>query len=370
MERRRIIERTKATLSVISVLSMLTALFSFVYAEQQIALTWYVIRTEVELPYWLEMADRFMELNPQYAVDVMNEPSGGVAKLTTMIAAGVAPDVVRGETNWMPDYAGKGWFVDLEPYVERDRAALRLHEFPKQVLDAFILDGLRYAIPQVVSGLVYNYNTDMFSAAGVSPPQSDWTWVDLVTISRRLTREDADGRITQYGLSLGRSIHHDIYAFMLQNGGDHFTPDRRVILIDQPESVEAIDFAQSLVNQHRVAGWSADFVGGQAAAQINGPWRSGHHNAIEAEARRQSCVRRRLGHLVGQQKSRRGLGAGEVSYRYGSSAHLGEKRSVLSGSSPGGGKRVLFEGRSALKRYGVRGGDQYGGSGAFFPGLV
>ena len=125
MERRRIIERTKATLSVISVLSMLTALFSFVYAEQQIALTWYVIRTEVELPYWLEMADRFMELNPQYAVDVMNEPSGGVAKLTTMIAAGVAPDVVRGETNWMPDYAGKGWFVDLEPYVERDRAALR-----------------------------------------------------------------------------------------------------------------------------------------------------------------------------------------------------------------------------------------------------
>jgi multiple sugar transport system substrate-binding protein len=101
----------------------------------------------------------------------------------------------------------------------------------------------------------------------------------LVTVSRRLTREDADGRSTQYGLSLVRSIHHDIYAFMLQNGGDHLTPDRRQILIDRPESVEAIDFAQSLVNQHRAAGWSADFVDGQAA-QINGPWRRGHHNAI------------------------------------------------------------------------------------------
>jgi len=53
---------------------------------------------------------------------------------------------------------------------------LRLQESPKQVLDAFILDGLRYAIPQVVSGLVYNYNTAMFADAGVSPPQSGWTW--------------------------------------------------------------------------------------------------------------------------------------------------------------------------------------------------
>jgi len=74
-----------------------------------------VIRTEVELPYWQEMADRFMEHDAQFTVNVMNEPSGGVTKRTTIIAAGVAPDVVRGETNWMPDYAGQGWFVNLEP---------------------------------------------------------------------------------------------------------------------------------------------------------------------------------------------------------------------------------------------------------------
>jgi multiple sugar transport system substrate-binding protein len=252
-----------------------------VCAEKQVTLTWYVIRTEAELPYWQEMADRFMERNKELMVNVMNELSGGVAKLTTMIAAGVAPDIVRGETNWMPDYAGKGWFVNLEPYVARDRAQLKLQEFPKPTLDAFMLDGLQYAIPQVVSGLAYNYNTAMFENAGVSAPEAGWAWADLVNVSKRLTREDADGRITQYGLSLGRSIHHDIYAFMLQNGGDHFTADRREILIDRPESVEAIDFAQSLVNQHRVAGWGADFVAGKAAAQIIGPWRRGHHNTVK-----------------------------------------------------------------------------------------
>jgi len=260
---------------------VLTSLMATASAAEPTTLTWYVIRTEAELPFWLEMADNFMRHNQHLTVNVMNEVSGGVAKLTTMVASGVAPDIVRGETNWMPDYAAKGLFVDLTPYVSRDRAHLKLQEFPRQVLDAFVFDGLHYAMPQVVSGLVYNYNTVMFADAGLNAPQPGWTWDDLLTISKRLTRTDADGHITTYGLGLDTSIHHDIYAFMLQNDGHHFTADRQEIIIDQPEAVEAIDFAQSLVNQHQVARWGKAVESGVDAAEFTGPWRRGHYNTVK-----------------------------------------------------------------------------------------
>lgn len=251
------------------------------YGQAKTELTWYIMRNVEEIPFWQEMADRHMQKNPQVKVNVMNEVSGGVTKLTTMIASGIAPDVVRGETNWMPEHAAGGCFVNLSPYIARDRAELKLQEFPPVVLDAFTLDGQQYAMPIVVSALVFNYNVPRLQEAGLSPPRLGWNWDGFLTVLRRLTKQEADGRITQYGVSMDRALNR-VQTFLLQNGTDLFDRGYRTILIDQPESVEALDYLQALVNQDRVASWggNGDFTSGRSAAQLTGPWRRGVHNVL------------------------------------------------------------------------------------------
>lgn len=255
---------------------------SLARGERATELTWYIMRNVEEVPFWQEMADRHMEKNPHVKVNVMNDLSGGVTKLTTMIASGVAPDVVRGETSWMPEYAANECFANLDPYITRDRTQLRLQEFPQAAMDAFRLDGQQYAMPIVVSGLVFNYNVPRLFEAGLSVPQPGWNWDDFVTVLRRLTREEADGRISQVGVSMDRSLNR-VQAFILQNGTDLFDPGYTTVLIDKPESIEALDYVQALVNQHRVASWGGnnDFTTGRAAAQLTGPWRRGVHNVMK-----------------------------------------------------------------------------------------
>ncbi|NLN19804.1 MAG: sugar ABC transporter substrate-binding protein [Firmicutes bacterium] len=263
------------------VLICVACLMGAALAQEKVELTWYIMRNVEELPFWQEMADRHMEKNPHVKVTLMNEVSGGVAKLTTMIASGIPPDVVRGETNWMPEHAASGCFVNLNPYITRDRAELKLQEFPQAVMDAFKLDGQQYAMPIVVSALVFNYNIPRLQEAGVPPPQPGWNWDDFLTVLRRLTKEEADGRITQYGVSMDRALNR-VQTFLLQNGTDLFDRGYRTVLIDRPESVEALDYVQSLVNQHRVASWggNSDFTSGRSAAQLTGPWRRGVHNVL------------------------------------------------------------------------------------------
>jgi multiple sugar transport system substrate-binding protein len=275
--------RCQSWLATILLISISVAGFPLLaYGASAVELTWYIMRNVEEIPFWQEMADRHMEKNPQVKVNVMNELSGGVTKLTTMIASGVAPDVVRGETSWMPEHAANGCFVNLDPYVTRDRAQLRLQEFPQAAMDAFKLDGWQYAVPIVVSALAFNYNITMVQDAGLPDPQPGWNWDDFVTVLKRLTREEADGRISQVGVSMERSLNR-LQAFILQNGTDLFDPGYRKVLIDQPESVEALGYAQALVNQHRVASWGGnnDFTSGRAAAQLTGPWRRGVHNVLK-----------------------------------------------------------------------------------------
>jgi ABC-type glycerol-3-phosphate transport system substrate-binding protein len=90
--------RYRVLLCIVFLTGLGIASFSlWVYGESAVELTWYIMRNVEEIPFWQEMADRHMEKNPQVKVNVMNELSGGVTKLTTMIASGVAPDVVRGE---------------------------------------------------------------------------------------------------------------------------------------------------------------------------------------------------------------------------------------------------------------------------------
>src|SRR5690606_34937624 len=116
-----------------------------------------------------------------------------------------------------------------------------------------------------VEVMVLWYNKDIFDKAGVPYPPSnpgEWTWEEFVETARALTvdrngRRPGDpgfdpNRIQTYGVAFG-TWWAPVLPFVWSNGGDWFDETGRQVLIDQPESVEALQNLADLIYKHRVA---------------------------------------------------------------------------------------------------------------------
>ncbi|HHW10142.1 MAG TPA: extracellular solute-binding protein [Firmicutes bacterium] len=165
----------RTLLTIIAIILFASTTFVWTAFSKTVELHWMINRQASELVFWQEMVDRFEAQNPDIKIKMENVISGFTAKLRTMEAAGVPPDIVRGETDWMHEFALTNSFLDLNPYIERDKNELQLSDFPGPVFDAFTWKGTRFAMPVVMSSLVYNYNTAMYDQAGLSAPKEDWT---------------------------------------------------------------------------------------------------------------------------------------------------------------------------------------------------
>ncbi|MCL4360293.1 extracellular solute-binding protein [Patescibacteria group bacterium] len=82
-----------------------------------------------------------------------------------------------------------------------------------------------YGIPMEIDGLGLYYNEDLFSAAGVSPPQ---TWEDVLNVVPKLTVKDGS-TITTSAIALGTTGNIENYSdilatMMMQNGASLAQP--------------------------------------------------------------------------------------------------------------------------------------------------
>jgi multiple sugar transport system substrate-binding protein len=123
------------------------------------------------------------------------------------------------------------------------------------------------------------YNKDMFDAAGVPYPKDDWTWADFLAAAKKLTKVE-NGKTVQFGIE---GFYLD--TLLSSNGGRVLSKDGKKVLIDSPETIEAVTFARDLMNKYNVQPTSAQsqglsnlFLSGKAAMRITGPWDWAEYN--------------------------------------------------------------------------------------------
>jgi multiple sugar transport system substrate-binding protein len=82
----------------------------------------------------------------------------------------------------------------------------------------------------------------------VAYPTDDWTWVDLLAAAEKLTKQDASGRVTQYGLGMEGGKWP---IWVGQAGGmvldDLSNPSR--CTLDMPEAMKALQFFYDLMDK-------------------------------------------------------------------------------------------------------------------------
>lgn len=168
--------------------------------------------------------------NPGITVEVTTLPYGdyGTA-LQTDLAAGTVSDVFDIEYANYLSYQANGV---LAPLTVSDPAAYR-----PSLLEAYSTDGVQYALPSSFSTVVLFYNTDLFEAAGIEAPTSDWTWADEQAAAIALTDQAAGVWGSHQPVSF-----YEFYKVLAQNGGEFLDADGTAVAFNSPEGIEAAEW--------------------------------------------------------------------------------------------------------------------------------
>ena len=214
------------------------------------------------------------------------EIAGGVAELMTelraLATANDMPDIFWMSSGFVDEFAADGLLYNIQPFVDSDMsedefftAAFASGRSPNKV------DSDMYALPMLFVETVLYYNIDAFDAAGLEYPTADWTWDDFLAAAKELTvDENGDGLMDQYGYYFyGR--YANIESWVYQNGGRFLTEDRTQFEAAE-QAVAAVEFLDSLIDEHGVAPQPADmdgvdspFEAGLASMWVDGSWNVG-----------------------------------------------------------------------------------------------
>lgn len=196
--------------------------------------------------------------------------SGLIATVLQQASSRTLPDVLMLDNPDVQQIAASGALSPLSDYGI-DGAG-----FPQGIIDAGSYQGDLYGIAPIVNSIGLFYNVEMLSAAGIQPPK---TWDELRQAASALT---ADGR---YGLAFSAANSFEgtwqFLPFLWSNGA---TEDD----LSSAKATDALAFVTSLVQDGSasasVVGWTQNdvndqFIAGNAAMMINGPWNMPKLNA-------------------------------------------------------------------------------------------
>jgi sn-glycerol 3-phosphate transport system substrate-binding protein len=116
------------------------------------------------------------------------------------------------------------------------------------------IGGKTWGVPFQRSTIVLYWNKELFKEAGLDPNKAPANWSELVAMAQKLTKKDASGKVTQFGLQVPSSG----FPYWLFQG---FTTQNDVILAneagnavryDDPKVIEALQFWVDLSRKHGV----------------------------------------------------------------------------------------------------------------------
>ena len=124
-------------------------------------------------------------------------------KVITQMAGGSAPDIGRIAESYMPMLINKGQVADLTDYIAEDFDMSRYYE--KTFENSAFVDGHYYGLPSGLNYYLVYYNKDMFDAAGLEYPSSDWNKASSFDEYREMAKAltGGEGANKTYGFSAG-----------------------------------------------------------------------------------------------------------------------------------------------------------------------
>ena len=164
-------------------------------------------------------------------------PADYYTVLQTRIAGNQAPDLFWLAADYIPAYASNGAIVDVTDFLA-SQTDLDMSDYLEGALNTARFQGNLYGLPWIGQPFVVYYNADMFAAAGLERPSSDWSWDDLATAATAMTGNGV------YGFG---SNYIPVGIFLWGEGGDTVTADGEVV-IDSEASIRGLERFNNIIN--------------------------------------------------------------------------------------------------------------------------
>ena len=224
-----------------------------------------------EGPAFQELVAKFNQTYPNVKINYQSVPFGEAQnKFKTAAQAKTgAPDILRAEVAWVPEFASLGYLYALDgSELLADEA-----DFLPTPLSSNKYDGKTYGVPQVTDSLALLYNKALFTKAGITAPPK--TWAEVKSVAQTIKKATgADGLYLNPG-------GYFLLPFIYGEGGDLVDPAAKRIVVNSAQNVAGITVAQDLVRSGAAVKPSANDAYGtmmtlfkeqKIAMVINGPW--------------------------------------------------------------------------------------------------
>ena len=190
-----------------------------------------------EGPAFDELIKQFNEEYPDVKIDHQMVPFGEAQnKFKTAAEAGSgAPDILRAEVAWVPEFASLGHLYALDGTAALEDS----DDYFETPLSSNVFDGQTYGVPQVTDSLALLYNKELFEKAGIDSPPA--TWDEVAEAAKALKSEaDVDGLFINPG-------GYFLLPFMYGEGGDMVDTESQEIVVNSEANVTGITTAADLV---------------------------------------------------------------------------------------------------------------------------
>jgi multiple sugar transport system substrate-binding protein len=244
-----------------------------------------LVVTQDEVGYWPTLIKAFETQYPDVQINlinndrsILNRPSdtNDLKKFySTNFERGSPYDLIYLDIIWLPEFAKKGWLMDLTSEFTESGWE---NAFLESEVQAGYYGGKLYRIPFRTDGGVLFYRKDLLTAAGYDKPPT--TFDELLQLSRQLMQE---GKV-QYGyLWQGRQTEAlaAMFVEVLEGyGGFWINTETNEVGLAQPPAMKAVEFLRTTFRERisppaittQVEDQSRDlFRQGQAAFMRNWP---------------------------------------------------------------------------------------------------
>ena len=201
-----------------------------------------------------ELTNEYAAANPGVNIDAVYAGSyqDTVTKTLTAVRGGTPPQLA------VILSVDMFTLIEEDAIVSFDEVSKGNTEWLKAFYPSFMENsqtgGKTYGIPFQRSTPVLYWNKEAFAEAGLDPNTPPANWEEMVEFGKKLTKKDANGNVTQWGVRIPSSgfPYWLFQGFTTQNDVILANSDGNMTNFDDPKVVEALDFMIDLSKEHGV----------------------------------------------------------------------------------------------------------------------
>jgi len=144
--------------------------------------------------------------------------------------------------------------VPFDEFVKTPDDQAWLKSFYPAFMENSQTGGKTWGIPFQRSTIVLYYNKEAFKEAGLDPNKPPVNWKEMAEFGQKLTKRDASGKVTQWGVQIPSSgfPYWLFQGLAIENGVNLMNAAGTEVYYDKPEVIDALQYWVDLVKKYKV----------------------------------------------------------------------------------------------------------------------